>query len=165
MSEVITEQTTTEVAANSEQLIKNHVLAAMGFGIVPIPGVDMAGVAGTQLAMLSKLCKLHGIQFSDKLGKSVIGSLLGAVGTNVLATGAIGSVVKAIPLVGSLLGGITYSGFAGASTYAVGKVFDRHFLQGGDLVNFKPSDVKDYFKQELETGKEIVKGLMGKNKK
>jgi len=42
MSEVITEQTTTEVAANSEQLIKNHVLAAMGFGIVPIPGVDIS---------------------------------------------------------------------------------------------------------------------------
>ena len=42
---------------------------------------------------------------------------------------------------------------AGASTYAVGKVFVQHFESGGTFLNFDPEDVRDYYAEQFEKGK------------
>ncbi|HQT21516.1 MAG: hypothetical protein B7X86_01160 [Sphingobacteriales bacterium 17-39-43] len=143
----------------TETIIKNHVLIAMGFGAVPIPFVDMAGITATQISMISKLAAEYQVQFSHELGKTVLVSLLSGVGAQSLATGTLGSLVKAIPLVGSIVGAVTYSAIGGSTTYAVGKVFARHFEMGGNLLNFKASDAKSYFKEELDKGRDVVKSV------
>ena len=140
-----------------ERIIKNHMYVSMGFGAIPLPMVDMAGITGTQLSMISKLAAHYDVPFSNDLGKSVLTSLLGAVGSQSLATGTLGSAIKLIPGVGSILGAITYPAIAGATTYAVGNVFARHFSDGGTLADFKANDMKTYFKDELEKGKSVVK--------
>ena len=38
----------------------------------------------------------------------------------------------------------------------MGKVFDRHFRKGGNLMNFDMQDAKVYFKTKLEEGKSVV---------
>lgn len=163
-------ETKTHVLTNAEvkkteSIIKNHVLIAMGFGAVPIPLVDMAGITATQISMISKLAAEYKVQFSNELGRSVLVSLLGGVGAQSLATGTLGSFVKAIPVVGSIVGAVTYSAIGGSTTYAVGKVFARHFEMGGNLLNFKASDAKSYFKEELDKGKDVVKKVKETAKK
>lgn len=148
--------TTTDRAVSSRAIIKRHVLISMGVGAVPIPLVDVAAVTGVQLSMISKLAKLHGVQFSDDLGKSLLAALVGGVGSKALVTGFLGSAIKAIPVVGSAIGAVTFPAIAGATTYAVGKVFDKHFAEGGTMLDFRPADVKDYFSEELDKGKEVV---------
>lgn len=150
------EITTTDRSVSSRAVIKKHVLIAMGVGAVPIPLVDVAAVTGVQLSMISKLAKLHGVQFSDDLGKSLLAALVGGVGSKALVTSFLGSAIKAIPVIGSAIGVVTFPAFAGATTYAVGKVFDRHFAEGGTMLDFRPADVKDYFSEELDKGKEVV---------
>jgi uncharacterized protein (DUF697 family) len=150
------EITQTDRAVSSRAIIKKHVLIAMGVGAVPIPLVDVAAVTGVQLSMISKLAKLHGVQFSDDLGKSLLAALVGGLGSKALVTSFLGSAIKAIPVVGSAIGVVTFPAFAGATTYAVGKVFDRHFAEGGTMLDFRPADVKDYFSEELDKGKEVV---------
>jgi uncharacterized protein (DUF697 family) len=151
--------TTTDRDASSRAVIKRHVLISMGVGAVPIPLVDVAAVTGVQLSMISKLAKVHGVQFAEDLGKSLLASLVGGLGSKALVTGFIGSAIKAIPVIGSAVGAITYPAFAGATTYAVGKVFDKHFAQGGTMLDFKPGDVKEYFSEELDKGKEVVSNI------
>ena len=44
---------------------------------------------------------------------------------------AVGSLLKALPLVGQTLSVLTSPIIAGAMTYALGQVFNRHFASGG----------------------------------
>lgn len=68
----------------------------------------------------------------------------------------VGSMLKLIPGVGSLLGGTSMAVLGSASTYAVGKVFQQHFEEGGTLENFNPQQARQQFEAELEKGKELA---------
>ena len=46
---------------------------------------------------------------------------------------------------------------SGASTYAVGRIFARHFAAGGTLSDFDPGDFKRDYEEELENGKKKAK--------
>jgi hypothetical protein len=58
--------------------------------------------------------------------------------------------------VGGILGAISFPIFAGASTFAVGKVFIQHFESGGTFLDFKPAEVKEYFLEQFDAGKLLV---------
>ena len=38
---------------------------------------------------------------------------------------------------------------AGASTWAMGKVFTQHFATGGTLLDFDPDTMREHFKTEM----------------
>ena len=67
--------------------------------------------------------------------------------------------VKAIPVLGSFIGGFTTSLTGAAATYALGKVFTQHFDQGGTLLNFDPVESRKYFQEAFEEGKLYVEDL------
>ena len=48
---------------------------------------------------------------------------------------------------------------AGASTYAVGKVFYRHFASGGTFLTFDPEKARAYYEEMFQKGKDVVKGM------
>jgi len=81
----------------------------------------------------------------------------------VLIADIFGSVVKMIPGLGSIIGGITVSVFAGASTYALGEVFKKHFSSGGTILDFDPERLRKLYKEQFEKGKKVVEDL--KNEK
>jgi len=73
-----------------------------------------------------------------------------------------GSLVKLIPGIGSLIGGATVSVFAGASTYALGEVFKKHFESGGTILDFDPARLKKMYKEKFEKGKKVAKEMREK---
>ncbi|MEA2695064.1 MAG: hypothetical protein QOJ16_4451 [Acidobacteriota bacterium] len=146
----------TEQEAQGEAIVGRYVMWSVGSGFIPFPLVDLAAVSGIQLRMLSKEAELYGVPFSGARAKGLVAALLGSVVPSTLAYGSIGSIFKAIPLVGTLAGVATLPAFYGASTYALGKVFLRHFASGGNLLDFDPEQSKAYFKEKLEEGKQIV---------
>jgi len=139
--------------ANS--VVKNRVLVSAGVGLIPVPLVDLAALTGIQLDMLRVLAKLYGIPFRKDVGKSIIASLVGGVGS-VAMTPTLSSFIKAIPLIGQTTGVVTMSIVGAAATYAIGKVFIQHFEAGGTLLNFNPEKVKDYFAEQYKKGEKIV---------
>jgi uncharacterized protein (DUF697 family) len=134
----------------AQEIVKTHLLLAVGGGLIPLPLVDFAAVTGVQLNMIRSLAKLYGKDFNEQLGKSVVTSL---VGTSVARIAA--SAVKGIPVIGSILGTATQSILSGASTYAVGQVFIQHFGKGGNLTDFDAEKFKSQYKAEFEKGKEF----------
>ncbi|OMP79236.1 YcjF family protein [[Flexibacter] sp. ATCC 35208] len=149
-------QETVITGKTAKEIIKKHVLISMGVGAVPIPFVDVAAITATQLSMISKLAAHHNVQFSNDLGKSIIVSLVGGAGSKALVMASIGSFIKFIPVVGTAVGAVTFPAIAGATTYAIGQVFDKHFAGGGTMLDLKASDMKTYFAEELDKGKEFA---------
>lgn len=134
----------------AQEIVKTHLMLAVGGGLIPIPFVDFAAVTGIQINMIRSLSKLYGVDFNEQMGKSLVTSL---VGTSIARLAA--SVVKTIPIIGSILGSASMSILSGASTYAVGQVFIQHFGKGGSLSDFDAEKAKQQYKQEFEKGKEF----------
>ncbi|WP_417292876.1 YcjF family protein [Desulfovibrio porci] len=139
-------------------LIRKRVYAALAMGFVPVPLVDLAGFGVIQVEMLRALCKAHNISFQRQWVKSAISALCGS-GVTVAAVPALSSLLKSIPLIGLTAGAATISLSGAATTYALGRVFDRHFRNGGTLKDFDADKCKTYFAEKMEEGKEYVKKL------
>ncbi len=143
-----------EREAGAQKIVKKYSVVSAGVGLIPIPIVDLAGIASVQVKMIADLAKHYDIPFKKDLGKSAIAGLVGSEVGNVLGTGVIRSMVKSIPVVGTVAGITVLPAFAGASTMAVGKVFTQHFESGGTFLNFKPDEVREHYKAELAEAQE-----------
>lgn len=152
------EEIVIEPLAEANTTVSNHTAMAAGVGLLPFPILDMVAITGLQINMLSRLCAIYGVPFSQDRAKHIIASLVGGVGTYYLSPPVI-SLVKFIPLVGQAAAMLTMPAVAAASTYAVGKVFIRHFESGGTFLSFDPAKTKEYFAKMYTEGKEVANSL------
>ena len=137
----------------ADSIIRNHTIWSMGAGFIPILIADIFAVSALQLDMIRQLCKIYDIDYEETRGKAIVTSLTGAT----IARLGARSIIKLIPGLGSVIGGVTVSIFAGASTYALGEVFKSHFASGGTILDFDPDRVKKFYKEKFEKGKDIAK--------
>lgn len=138
----------------AETAIKTHALYAAGGGLIPIPIVDFLAVSGIQIDLVQNLCQIYNLNFYKHQGKSLISAL---AGTSLATLGS--SFIKAIPGVGSFLGGVSMSLLSGASTYAIGQVFAQHFENGGTMEDLNAEEFQAFYKQKVEEGKKVVEDL------
>lgn len=150
---------TPSVSTQADALIRRHTVYSMAAGLVPLPLVDIAAVTGVQVKMLGDLCEAYGQNFDAERTRSVIASLLSTISGLNLGRGVVGSVVKAIPVVGTIGGMAAVPVMAGGTTYALGRVFSAHFESGGTLLTFDVSKMKDEFKRQLKVGEGIAESL------
>jgi len=144
---------------HADAIIKNHMVWSMGAGFIPIPIADIFAVTAIQLDMIRQISKIYGIEFKESQGKAIITTL---TGSSLARLGA--NAVKVIPGVGSILGGLTMSVMSGASTYALGEVFKKHFQTGGTFLDFDPARLKKMYKEKFEKGKEMAEDIEQKKK-
>lgn len=142
----------------AHHLIKNHVIAAMGLSLVPVPLLDLMVLSGLQLRLVRRLAKLYGLPFHRDLGRSLLAALLGGVLPTSVALSA-ASLAKVVPGAGTAVGIVSVSTLGGASTYAVGHAFLRHFATGGDLLSFDSKAMSGYFQASFQEGKQVVATL------
>ena len=139
----------------ADQIIRNYSLGSIVPSLIPVPLVDLAGVAGIQLKMLHSLARTYGVEFKEEFGRSAVSSLIG--GTVALSTARVASsAVKAIPGIGSIVGGLTGPAVNGGTTYALGKVFTQHFESGGTFLTFDAAKVRAYFEEQFKKGKAMI---------
>lgn len=129
-------------------LIKKHAFGSGVFGYIPIPLLDALGIMALQRKMLFRLAKNYKVPYSPSLAKNLIRTLAGGV----VARSAIPVAIKMIPGIGILFGSTGMAAIGSASTYAVGKVFQQHFEDGGTLENFDADQKKENFETELKAG-------------
>ncbi len=138
------------------KVLRHHVWSAMGIGLLPVPLVDIPALIVVQLNLLRQLSRMYDIPFFHdavrKILSSMIAGTLPIVATPALAT----SLVKFIPGLGQAAGALTMSVIAGASTYAIGKVFIQHFASGGTFLTFDPDKVQAYYTEMFQEGQEVA---------
>ncbi|MCS7161771.1 MAG: DUF697 domain-containing protein [Bacteroidia bacterium] len=147
----------------AERIIREHMIVAMGAGLVPVPFADWATTTAVQINLVRKLAEVYKIPFFSGLAKGLIASLVGATTVRGGAT-----LVKLIPGIGWLVGGLTASVLAAATTYAIGKVFQTHFEAGGTLKDFDLEAAqrayKHFFQQGQQEAENLKKGPQDKQK-
>jgi uncharacterized protein (DUF697 family) len=144
--------------AETDRVINHHIWASMATGLIPIPGADLAGLLGVQLNMIKSLTDMYEVPFMEEAVKKMLFSLGGLFLLSKTAP-LLGSLIKLIPVIGQGVGSVGMPVICGASTYATGKVFIRHFELGGDLHNFEPEKAKDYYAEMFEEGQKIAPEL------
>lgn len=145
---------TEERKKHSDSIIQNHILWSMGAGFIPVPIADLFAVAAVQLDMIRQLARVYEVDFKETEGKALITAL---TGSSIARLGA--RAVKFIPGIGSAIGGVTMAVLSGASTYALGQVFRKHFETGGTILDFEPERVKKYYRAQFEKGKKVARDL------
>ena len=135
----------------AEKLVRRHCFYSAGLGFIPIPFADMAGVSANQILMLKRMADLYDVSFKKNIVHSLVSTLLAD-----MVTGAglrlASSYLKALPIVGGVIGGIPASAYSYVATFAIGKVFIMHFESGGSFLNFDPAEVRTHFEEELKNG-------------
>lgn len=143
----------------ADRIIRQYVGWSCAGGLVPVPLLDIAAITAAQLSLLRELSALYGVSFQEHLGRNVVASLVGSLGSAAAGRGIFCSVLKAVPVVGMLGGLISVPIVAGSATYALGKVFVEHFEDGGTLVDFDPKPMRAYFEAKLQEGQQVARDL------
>jgi len=129
----------------ADKLIQQHILFAMGGGIIPFWGLDLIAVSTVQFNLLRKLSELYEQPF-DKVGaEALLSSVASTAATRVGA-----SVLKFIPVVGNAIGGFAMSVTSAGSTYALGQMYVK-FLEDEVLIeNIDTDNARSLFKHFYE---------------
>ena len=145
---------TQDTQATTDGIVRGHVIWSMGAGLIPIPLFDIAAVTAIQMDALKKLAAAEGVDFSTDGGKQFVAALTGGTFARLGA-----SLLKGIPGVGTVIGGISMSAMSAASTYAVCQVALSHFRTNQNFLNVDLDDAKKLYEKALEKGKTFVKSL------
>lgn len=141
------------------KITKKYMLWSIGAGLIPIPIVDLATVIGVQVKMISEISDVYDVKFSENKAKNTISAALSGVTASTFATGTVGSSLKSIPFVGTIIGTITMPFFSSASAYALGSIFINHFENGGTFLDLDADSIKGDFQDMFQKGKEASKDL------
>lgn len=139
----------------TEKVIKKYSYVSIAIGLVPIPVVDLVALTGLQLKLIKDLSAFYGVSFSKERTKNIIASLAGASVPLGLTRGVC-SILKIVPVIGFTVTAVSMSALSAASTYAIGKIFVRHFESGGTFLNFNVAQNTDYYEEQVKKGKTIA---------
>ena len=99
-----------------DAIIRDHVVYSMTAAVVPIPLVDIGGVAAIQLRLIKDLADTYGVAYDGPSSTALVSSLVGA---SLARMGA--SAAKAIPGIGWFVGGARGGGVRSVGHHAAAK--------------------------------------------
>lgn len=135
-------------------IITHNIIFSMGAAIIPVPVVDIATLTSIQAKMLKELCDLYEKPFSKNIAQNLIAAVAGSSVARLSA-----SFIKAVPGIGSIIGGVSSVILSGASTYAIGQVFVQNLEEGKKLEEIDVESAQKLYTKEFEKGKEVVSQL------
>ena len=135
--------------AMAMKLVERFSLWSGAAGLIPVPFVDLAAVGGVQIQMLRRISQIYDVPFTENRGKSIIAGLAGSM---IPASSAMGtaSLIKGLPLVGTLVSAIAMPALSAGATYAIGMAFIQHFSSGDTLLDFKPGSYHEFINAQKE---------------
>lgn len=142
----------------AQMVVATTVAAAIGESTVPIPLADAAMLIPTQIAMITSITIIFGLDISKSFLTGFVSSTLGAAGATVLGKTAVTAILKCIPGVGTVIGGAISGATAGIITTALGmayiKIMEMIYkgeMKAEDLNSDKGRDeMSRIFKEELK---------------
>jgi uncharacterized protein (DUF697 family) len=141
----VTDIAAAERKGRARKLVERFSLWSGVAGLLPVPMLDLAAVAGVQLQMLRRLSQIYAIPFSKNRGKAILASF---AGTMIPASTGLGvaSMAKTVPVAGTAIGALTAPALSVGATYMIGMAFIEHFASGGTLLDFEPPDYREFVK-------------------
>jgi uncharacterized protein (DUF697 family) len=113
--------------------------------LIPFVAVDFAAIAGVEYKMLGSLANVYGVEFDSDRARAIVAALMGAYASKRLGLGFGSSMLKSVPVVGTMIGTVSVPICAAGLTWAIGRVFMQHFASGGTFLSFDPEKVRSHF--------------------
>jgi uncharacterized protein (DUF697 family) len=132
------------------QIVKQHALLAVGAGMIPVPGADVAALFANTWAMYVRINKVVGVSFSENALKSIASGIFANLASfipGIAIAGVAGALLKVIPGIGTVGGMAVTAAASVAMTYVMGKVYLKSLEV---LVNSGKSLTEENIKQAAE---------------
>lgn len=145
--------TSTDRHEEAGKIISSAMSWSAASAAIPVPVLDLVALGGVQTRMIIDLSRLYGHSASSETARGIVSVLLGTLLPAGAAGAIVGSGTKFVPGWGWLIGFASLAALGAAASYAIGKIFVRHFEGGGTLADFDASAVTDDLKEEFAKGK------------
>lgn len=107
----------------AQAVVATSAVAAAATGAVPIPFSDAAVLVPEQIAMLGGITAVFGIPIEKGTITAIVSATIGTTSTTVLGKTIVANLIKCIPTIGSVAGGIISGATAAALTAALGEAY------------------------------------------
>ena len=151
--EAMNKQAESMLPSEIVEVVKLHSAIAVGSAWIPLPGVDVAVGAGNIWSMYVRINKKIGLSIKDNVLKTIASGVLTNLAGYAAVTG-VASVLKFIPGLGSIGGGVVLSASLYAITLCSGWVYLKALLllakknNGNINIGELGSAIKDIMKDE-----------------
>ena len=132
----------------TNKLINSASTWAAASTLIPVNGLDMVALAAVEANLIIDISSLYGEKLPKYAVSGVISTLLGTLLPVYGAKLAVPFLLKWIPF-GNFVGAATMAGFGAAATYAIGKVFVKHYENGGTFATFDPAAISSELKADF----------------
>ena len=112
-----------EKKRHAQAAVATAMVAAFGEGFSPIPFSDCALLIPTQVAMISSITAIFGLDINKSIIMGFVSSALGASGATIAGKTIVSNLLKLIPGAGSIAGGLISGTTAGMLTTALGESY------------------------------------------
>jgi uncharacterized protein (DUF697 family) len=146
---VVIEQDTARLD-EAAKIISSGVKWSAASAVIPVTGLDLLGIAAVQVNMVGDLSNLYGTSLQKESIRGIVSALIGTLLPSTASQAVVSSSAKWLPGYGTIVGIVSLGAFASAATYAIGKIFVKHFEGGGTLANFSAEAVKDDLRKEFK---------------
>ena len=145
----------------SQAVIAGAVAGSFGEGFAPIPFSDAALLVPTQVGMIAGITVIFGLDINKSFLTSFVSATIGSAGATVLGKTLVSNLLKLIPGVGTVAGGLISGTTAGLLTTALGEAYIKIMemiyvgeIKKEDLFTDKGQDtLTKIFKEELKKNK------------
>ena len=104
-------------------IVATAAAAAAATGAIPIPFTDAAVLVPEQIGMIASITAVFGIPIEKATLTALLSATIGTVGTTVMGKTVVSGLLKMIPGVGSIAGGVISASVAAALTAALGEAY------------------------------------------
>ena len=107
----------------AQAVVATAVAGSFGEGFAPIPFSDAALLVPTQVGMIAGITVIFGLDISKSFLTSFVSATIGSAGATVLGKAIVSNLLKLIPGVGTVAGGLISGTTAGLLTTALGSAY------------------------------------------
>ena len=107
----------------SQAVIAGAVAGSFGEGFAPIPFSDAALLVPTQVGMIAGITVIFGLDINKSFLTSFVSATIGSAGATVLGKTIVSNLLKLIPGLGTVTGGLISGTTAGLLTTALGEAY------------------------------------------
>lgn len=133
----------------ASEIISSSTKWSVVASLIPIPYLDIASLGVIQANMILDLSRVYDQPVSKRAVQSVVAVLFGTLAPSGAAQYALTASAKFIPGYGSAISAVTLATFGAAATFAIGKIFVRHYENGGTFDDFSATEVQADLKKEF----------------
>lgn len=141
----------------ADEIIAKSTAKASTIAALPIPLLDMAGVAYIQMSMVEKLANHYNVTSENK-SKLIISSIITGM-ISKLTSEMISSLTASTNLDKILSEALIKASIAGFTTTITGEVFDKHFKSGGTLDDVNVDSFIEYIKDQFRSDRVSINSI------